>query len=625
MKSEVPKFKTLDGYRLVRPLGRGGFGEVWLCRSESMGDHRALKFIPSGNSEHLEKEYEALLHYRKAAARLRSPHLVPIEHVNRNDAGLYYVMPLADGIGAAEPTDPAWQPASLAILLHDRTNAAAWFSSHEIIGLLLPVLEALQTLSDAGLVHRDVKPENIMLFHGQPCLGDISLLGADASVITRRGTPGYGTPSWYVGGHPDMYGVAATLYTLLTGNSPDRMGRAVFLWPPQGETSLSPDEQAEWKRLHAVIRRATEQNVGERFVDFRTMARAVSSSPTILPPPLPPDPDPEQRVKAKAKTKKRSSSRALIFVGVVLVSFWLIGFLRMPPTGSDPVREQPQKAPPETPRVSNHSSDAASTPPAAKEFKIVDAGGRFESMRQKITDHLGIIISPRSTGKTAPKRLDPSAYSKSSAVFRSYKTRDYSGCLEALDALHAANGVKIPEPEAVLFRCMLLNKLGRTDEAEQELVALSSRPTETVADHGDFMQRLSARLVLWEALGGYEQGAKLASETISMVLSNPDKWQAGTLEQLYQQRARMLILSGDFAGALADEKSAIGLPLPRTTAGTMIKNLNHTEAQARQSHLNTMVMQWELLEQEFPEYAAYLVSNGSPEPQPDRRDLRDVD
>jgi serine/threonine protein kinase len=630
MQGDAPPFVTLDGYRLIRSLGRGGFGEVWLCRSESMGDYRALKFIPAGNPDQEDKEYQALLHYRKAAARLRSPHLVPIEHVNRNDAGLYYVMPLADGSGAPEPTDPAWRPVSLATLIHDRANATAWFSSREIIGLLLPVLEALQTLSDAGLVHRDVKPENILLFHGQPCLGDISLLGADASLITRRGTPGYGTPSWYIGGHPDMYGVAATLYSLLTGNLPDRMGRAAFLWPPQGEASLSPDEQAEWKRLHGVIRRATEDKVPERFVDFRTMARALSTTsailPSPLPPPLPPTPDSDQRAKTKPKAKKRSSSRVLIFVGVFIFGFWLIAFLTFPPPPrDDPAHEQPQEAPVDTPSVSNHSSDAASTPPAAKKFKIVDAGGRFESMRQKITDHLGIIISPRSTGETAPKRLDPSAYSKSSAVIRSYKTRDYSGCLEALDAMHASDGVSTPEPEAVLFRCLLLNKLGRIDEAEQELVKLGSRQSEPVTEHGDFMQRLAARLVLWEALGGYEQGAKLASDTISTVLSDPDKWPAGTLERLYQLRARMRVLSGDYAAGLADEKSAIALPPSATKAGTMFKSQNYTEAQTRQSHLNTMVMQWELLEQEFPEYGAYLVSNGSPEPQPDRRDLRDVD
>ncbi len=335
MSNNLQKSEVLDGYRLVRFLGRGGFGEVWLCQSESMGDFRALKYIPDSDSDRVEKEYQALLHYRKAAARLRSPYLLPIEHVNRNEAGLYYVMPLANGSGAAEPTDPAWQPLSLATLVHDRSSAAAWFSSREIIDLLLPVLEALQTLSDAGLVHRDVKPENILLFDGKPCLGDISLLGADASLITRRGTPGYGTPSWYIGGHPDMYGAAATLFTLLTGNLPDRMGRAAFLWPPQGESSLSPEEQAEWKRLHAVIRRATEEAVAERFVDFRTMARAASSRPAVVPPPLPPDPQPEGGTKAKTKSKKRSSSPVMITIGIMLFSFWLIGYLTMPPSDGD--------------------------------------------------------------------------------------------------------------------------------------------------------------------------------------------------------------------------------------------------------------------------------------------------
>ena len=264
--------QILDGYRLIRFLGRGGFGEVWLCRSEAMGDYRALKWIPATNADRLEKEYESLLHFRNAAARLRSPHLVSIEHVNRNEAGLYYVMPLADGLTTQDPSDPAWQPLSLSAKIHAQTDQPQWFTSAEILSQILPVLQALQTLSDAGLVHRDVKPENILFFNGQPCLGDISLLGADASVITRRGTPGYATPSWYAGGHPDMYGAAATLYTLLTGNSPDKMARAAFLWPPQGEKFLTVSERAEWKRFHRIIRRATEEKVSERFVDFAAMA-----------------------------------------------------------------------------------------------------------------------------------------------------------------------------------------------------------------------------------------------------------------------------------------------------------------------------------------------------------------
>jgi serine/threonine-protein kinase len=273
MSAHPSNHEILDGYRLIRFLGRGGFGEVWLCRSEAMGDYRALKWIPTSNPESLEKEYESLLHYRKAAARLRSPHLVPIEHINRDDAGLYYVMPLADGLTPHDPSDPAWQPLSLTAMIHAQAAKQAWFTSREVAALLLPILEGLQILSDAGLVHRDVKPDNILFFNGLPCLGDISLLGADASVITRRGTPGYATPSWYVGGHPDMYGAAATLYTLLTGNPPDKLGRAAFLWPPQGESSLTETERAEWKRLHGIIRRAADEKISERFVDFMAMAR----------------------------------------------------------------------------------------------------------------------------------------------------------------------------------------------------------------------------------------------------------------------------------------------------------------------------------------------------------------
>ena len=311
----------------------------------------------------------------------------------------------------------------------------------------------------------------------------------------------------------------------------------------------------------------------------------------------------------------------MIFIGVFIFGIWLIGVLTMPPTRDDPAHEQPQEAP----VVGIRQSDAPSSLPAGKKFKIVDTGGRFESIREKIISQLGVIIAPRSPGKSAPKRLDPVAYGRSSAIIKSFKARDYPSCLESLDAMHTADGISTPEPEAVLFRSLLLNKLGRNDEAEQELVKLDHLATEPSADDGESMERLRTRLVLWEALGGYDEGARQATKTLSIVLDNPTGWKAGTLEQVYQMRARMLVLSGDYAAALADEKSALALPLSSTRSGASRAVLHDTEAQARQSHLNTMIMQWELLEQEFPEYAAYLESNGSPEPQPDRRDLRDVD
>jgi len=93
---------------MIRPIGSGGFGQVWLCRTEALGDFRALKWIPAANPDHLDKECHSLLLFRSVAGKLRSPHVVPIEHINRHENGFYYVMPLADGTTPADPGDRAW-------------------------------------------------------------------------------------------------------------------------------------------------------------------------------------------------------------------------------------------------------------------------------------------------------------------------------------------------------------------------------------------------------------------------------------------------------------------------------------------------------------------------------------
>lgn len=267
----------IDGYRLVRQIGHGGFGTVWLSWSEASQSFHALKWV-EGDEAALELELEALRKFREVSQKLRSPHLIAIEHIKRFPSGLIYTMPLADGMKGDDPSEESWQPMTLAAYIVERSSS--WFSSAEILQIILPIIRATAALNGEGLVHRDIKPANILFFGGVSCLSDIGLLGDDSLTLTRRGTPGFLPPSWFLesSGQPDMWGLATTLYSLLTGNDPDKMGRPKFLWPPGGKASLNPSEQKQWERLHAVIFRATHEKAVERYLDFQTFADAVEDS-----------------------------------------------------------------------------------------------------------------------------------------------------------------------------------------------------------------------------------------------------------------------------------------------------------------------------------------------------------
>jgi serine/threonine protein kinase len=589
----------LDGYRLIRFLGRGGFGEVWLCRSEAMGDYRALKWIPAANTGRLEREYASLLHYRKAASALRSPCLLPIEHVGRTEAALYYIMPLADGASDIDPADPEWIPLSLAAKLYARLESPEWFSSTEVIEMMSPVLEGLHVLNAAGLVHRDVKPDNILFFHGQPCLGDISLLGADASTITRHGTPGYTTPTWYQGGHPDMYGAAATLYAVLTGNPPDRMGRSAFLWPPQGESSLSQPELSEWKRLHAVVRRATEEKVTERYVDFRAMAAALNVSSVSH----------QQNEASPPLIVIRKNGRAPWLAAAVvlfLAAIWIIFLVSRPPAeaGNRPATEL---TPNQT--TSTNSKPTPELPPAQQTYpssprppKIVDMRGRFKSIRERVIEILPGPITIPPDGKV---RLDLGERGQTLAIVRAYESRDYEKCLELLDQRMASYPSLGRSQSFILTKALVLKHLERIEEVEPLMSRIDTSP------ESGGMEELKIQLTLLEALEWFAQGEQLVSHVIAAVPATTPTRERVTL---YNLRARFRILTGNHTGALADEHAALEL------APSDDYPPSSSREEVQQIHLNTIVGQWELLEQELPDYAAYLEQNGWPEPQPDHND-----
>lgn len=288
---------VVDQYRLIRPIGEGGFGTVWLAHSAILGAHVAVKVLNPAKPEAVAVELAAVRTYKAMAVSGAPVGLMPIEHVGVIDNQVFYVLPLADGLDDVQPDDPVWRPRTLAACIERQRNAPAWFSPAEIAVWLTPICSAAQILADAGLVHRDIKPDNIIFLHGLPVLSDISLLRTDSLTATCIGTPGYYAPSWYAGtgGKLDMFSIAATLFTLLTGHSPDNLGRAAFRWPPQGEASLTPAVREAWLHLHRVVLRATHDEPAERYLTFAAFGKDLRPSTDSEPKPSGPDEEPTTR------------------------------------------------------------------------------------------------------------------------------------------------------------------------------------------------------------------------------------------------------------------------------------------------------------------------------------------
>ena len=170
---------VIDGYEVLEEIGRGGMGVVYLARQQSLDRLVALKFLPFADqalAQRLQREASAL-------ADIQHPNIVPIFSVGQHNGSPYYAMAYCPG-------------GSLA----DVGRANGTLTTGQVCGLLAPVADALSALHRRGMVHRDVKPSNVLLSaDGQPFLSDFGLvLGAASSRSTASaqmlGTLGYSAP-----------------------------------------------------------------------------------------------------------------------------------------------------------------------------------------------------------------------------------------------------------------------------------------------------------------------------------------------------------------------------------------------------------------------------------------------
>jgi len=204
----------LGDYELLEEVGRGGQGVVFRARQKSLNRTVALKVINLGqwaSKEHVKRfRREA-----EAAASLEHPCIVPIYEVNERDGSCYFSMKFVEG-GQI-----------------DEVVSLTPMSIRQAVELVAKVARTVQYAHEHGIVHRDIKPGNVLLdAKREPHLTDFGLarLVETESTVTRTlevmGTPSYMAPEQAVGTNAavtsatDVYGLGAVLYQLLTGHPP---------------------------------------------------------------------------------------------------------------------------------------------------------------------------------------------------------------------------------------------------------------------------------------------------------------------------------------------------------------------------------------------------------------------
>lgn len=210
------KPRKLGKYELIEPVGVGSFGTVYKARDSELDRTVAIK-VPRAIQLATKEELERFLREARSVARLRHPSIVSVHEIGQWDETPYLVSDFVQG-------------STLADLLSARRPAP-----REAAELVATTADALHYAHEMGVVHRDVKPANIMLDEiGTPRLMDFGLARRDTGDVTMTfdgqvlGTPAYMSPeqargeSRKVDGRTDVYSLGVILYQLLTGELPFR-------------------------------------------------------------------------------------------------------------------------------------------------------------------------------------------------------------------------------------------------------------------------------------------------------------------------------------------------------------------------------------------------------------------
>jgi serine/threonine-protein kinase len=344
--------ETFAGYRVLRLLGSGGMGDVYLVQHPHLPRHDALKVLrPDVSSDSSFRD--RFIREADLAASLRHPHIVGVHDRGEHDGQLWIAMEYIDGTDAAQLLQqryPAGMPAELA----------------------LPIVSAIASALDyahkKGLLHRDVKPANIIVSHfnskdEEVTLADFGIarpLDETGSITTTDmtvGTVAYAAPEQLMGEHmdgrADQYALAATTYHLLCGaqlfphsNPAVVISRHLNTTPP-----TLGDHRPDCAALDAVLQIALAKSPQDRFPSSSAFAEALvdesragqGAASTNASTRAAPKPDKSATASPKRSPAKpaTTSRRRSVVLGCIAAIMLLIGVVTLVWRPWQQARQQP--------------------------------------------------------------------------------------------------------------------------------------------------------------------------------------------------------------------------------------------------------------------------------------------
>jgi serine/threonine-protein kinase len=272
--------KLGDRYRIERELGRGGMGAVYLARDVRLERHVALKVLPEEFATQVALR-ERFLRETRTAASFSHPNVVPVYAVEETDDVLAYAMAFVEGESLAE-----------------RVKRAGPLSVRDAVKLLQDVGYALAYAHGRGVVHRDIKPDNIMIERatGRALVMDFGIarlitapVAAGAEGLTRVGevvgTPEYMSPEQATGDHvdgrSDLYSLGLVAFFALTGRpaiTGDTTGRMLARQITEALPPIRDARSDVPAPLADAIEKCAAKNPDERFANAESLVEALDAT-----------------------------------------------------------------------------------------------------------------------------------------------------------------------------------------------------------------------------------------------------------------------------------------------------------------------------------------------------------